>query len=95
MDSKEAYKQKLNAQLKEWSAQISLMNAKIENKGADMRLKYAKELDSVKEKQDEVIQKIKDLDQSTEESWEKVKVTTDQILNDLKNGVNNILSKFK
>ncbi len=95
MDSKEAYKQKLNAQLKEWSAQISLINAKIENKGADMRLKYAKELDSVKEKQDEVIQKIKDLDQATEESWEKVKVTTDQILNDLKTGVNNILSKFK
>ena len=55
MDSKEAYKQKLNAQIKEWNAQINLLNAKIENKGADMKLKYSKELDALKEKQDDVL----------------------------------------
>jgi len=95
MDSKEAYKQKLNAQMKEWGAQINLLNAKIENKGADVRLKYSKELDAVKAKQDEVIQKIKELDEATGESWEKVKVTADQILNDLKAGVNNAISRLK
>ncbi|MHB1564820.1 MAG: sll1863 family stress response protein [Leptospirillum sp.] len=95
MDSKEAYKQKLNAQMKEWSAQINLLNAKIENKGADMRIKYAKELDAVKAKQEEVLQKIKELDEATGENWEKVKNTADQILDDLKTGLNNALSRLK
>ncbi|MDA8060181.1 MAG: hypothetical protein M0Z37_07530 [Nitrospiraceae bacterium] len=95
MDSKEAYKQKLNAQMKEWGAQINLLNAKIENKGADMRIKYAKELDAVKAKQEEVLQKIKELDEATGENWEKVKNTADQILDDLKTGLNNALSRLK
>ncbi|BAM05930.1 sll1863 family stress response protein [Leptospirillum ferrooxidans] len=95
MDSKEAYKQKLNAQIKEWNAQINLLNAKIENKGADMKLKYSKELDALKEKQDDVLQKIKELDESTTENWEKIKVTADQMLSDLKTGLNNAISRLK
>ena len=81
--------------MKEWSAQINLLNAKIENKGADMRIKYAKELDAVKAKQEEVLQKIKELDEATGENWEKVKNTADQILDDLKTGLNNALSRLK
>ena len=95
MDSKEAYKQKLNAQIKEWNAQINLLNAKIENKGADMKLKYSKELDALKEKQDDVLQKIKELDESTTENWEKIKVTADQMLSDIKTGLNNAISRLK
>ena len=95
MDSKEAYKQKLNAQIKEWNAQINLLNAKIENKGADLKLKYSKELDALKEKQDDVLQKIKELDESTTENWEKIKVTADQMLSDLKTGLNNAISRLK
>ncbi len=81
--------------MKEWGAQINLLNAKIENKGADMRIKYAKELDAVKAKQEEVLQKIKELDEATGENWEKVKNTADQILDDLKTGLNNALSRLK
>jgi uncharacterized protein (DUF3084 family) len=95
MDSKEAYKQKLKAQIKEWNAQINLLNAKIENKGADMKLKYSKELDALKGKQDEVLQKIKELDESSTENWEKIKVTADQMLSDLKTGLNNAISRLK
>jgi len=95
MDSKEAYKQKLKAQIKEWNAQINLLNAKIENKGADMKLKYSKELDALKGKQDEVLQKIKELDESSTENWEKIKVTADQMLSDLKAGLNNAISRLK
>ena len=36
MEIKDAYKQKMAAQLKEWSAQINLLEAKLENAGADV-----------------------------------------------------------
>jgi hypothetical protein len=39
MEIKDAYKQKMSAQLKEWNAQINLLEAKIENAGADMKVK--------------------------------------------------------
>jgi methyl-accepting chemotaxis protein len=95
MDLKEAYKQKLNAQMKEWGAQINLLNAKVENKGADMKIKYSKELDALKAKQDEIAQKIKELDEAKVENWEKVKDTADQILADLKTGLANAISRLK
>jgi methyl-accepting chemotaxis protein len=95
MDLKEAYKQKLNAQMKEWGAQINLLNAKVENKGADMKIKYSKELDALKAKQDEIAQKIKELDEAKVENWEKVKDTADQILADLKTGLSNAISRLK
>ena len=44
MEIQNAYKQKMAAQLKEWSAQISLLEAKAENAGADMKVKRAEAL---------------------------------------------------
>ena len=38
MEIQEAYKQKMSAQLKEWDAQINLLEAKMENVGADIRV---------------------------------------------------------
>jgi methyl-accepting chemotaxis protein len=81
--------------MKEWGAQINLLNAKVENKGADMKIKYSKELDALKAKQDEIAQKIKELDEAKVENWEKVKDTADQILADLKTGLANAISRLK
>lgn len=59
METKDAYKQKLEAQLKEWSAQINLFAAKMENAGADVKLKYAQELDVLHAKQREAAKRSK------------------------------------
>ena len=44
MEIKEAYKQKMAAQLKQWSAQINLLEAKVKNAEADMKAKRAEGL---------------------------------------------------
>lgn len=38
MELQKAYKQKMSAQLNEWSAQINLLEAKLENATADMKV---------------------------------------------------------
>lgn len=95
METREAYKKKLEAQLNEWSAQINLLSAKAKNKGADVNLQLAKTLEDLKAKQMAVTQKIKDLDSAGNEAWDSVSVTAEKVLNDLKKGVGEALSKFK
>ncbi len=95
MDAKEAYRKKLNAQIGEWDAQINLLSAKLKNAGADANLAAATKLESLRNKKDEVMQKLKDLDSSTGEAWKEIQSTADKILDELKNGVTAALSKFK
>ena len=95
METKDAYKQKLNAQLKEWNAQINLLAAKVENAGADVKLKYARELDGIRAKQREAAKKIEELEDASGDAWEKVKVTADKVWDDLRAGIAQAISKFK
>jgi hypothetical protein len=91
----DAYKQKMAAQLKEWSAQINLLEAKAENAGADMKVKRAKQLHELRAKQRAASEKMKELEKASGEAWEQVKVTADKIWEDLKAGIADAHSKFK
>lgn len=95
MEIKEAYKQKMAAQLKEWNAQINLLEAKILNVGADIRVKRAEELNELRAKQRAATEKMKELEKASGEAWEQVKKTADKIWDDLKKGVADAHSKFK
>lgn len=95
METKDAYKQKLDAQLKEWNAQINLLAAKVENSGADVKLKYAQDLDGIRAKQREAAIKIKELENASGDAWQNVKVTADKVWDDLKTGIVQAMSNFK
>jgi len=95
MEIQEAYKQKLAAQLNEWDAQINLLEAKIENVGADMRIKRAEELHELRAKQQAASAKLQDLGKASGEAWEQIKETADKIWDDLKAGVTEAQAKFK
>lgn len=95
MDIKDAYKQKMEAQLKEWDAQINLLEAKVENAGADIKVKRAQHLHELRAKQRAASAKMKELEKATSETWEQVKKTADKIWDDLKAGVAAAQSKFK
>jgi hypothetical protein len=95
MEIQDAYKQKMAAQLKEWSAQIDLLEAKVENAGADMKVKRTKQLHELRAKQRAATEKMKELGKASGAAWEQVKTTADKIWDDLKTGVADAQSKFK
>ena len=95
MEIQDAYKQKMAAQLKEWSAQIDLLEAKLENVGADMKVRRAEELHALRAKQRAASEKMKELEKASGEAWEQVKETADKIREDLKIGLADAHSKFK
>ena len=95
MEIQEAYRQKMAAQLKEWSAQISLLEAKVENAGADMRIKHAEQLHELHAKQRAAVEKMHELGKASGAAWEQAKITADKIWDDLKLGIAAAHAKFK
>lgn len=94
MELHDAYKQKMAAQLKEWGAQINLLEAKLENAGADIRVTHAEQLHELRARQRAAAEHMKELGRASGEAWEQVKATADKIWDDLKNGVAEAQAKF-
>lgn len=95
MELQEAYKQKLTAQLNEWSAQLNLLEAKAENAGADVRVRHAEELQALRAKLHAASEKLQALEKSSGEAWEQVKETADKVWEDIKTGFAEAHAKFK
>lgn len=95
MELEEAYKQKMAAQLKESSAQIGLMEARIGSASADIKLRHAKELQELRAKQQAAGEQMKKLAQASGDAWQQLKITADKIWDDLKTGVAEAQAKFK
>lgn len=95
MEKENLYRQKMDAQLKEWSAQIDLLEAKIKNAGADVKLKQSQEIQVLREKQQAAEEKMHELGRASGAAWEQVKQTSDQVWADLKAGLHDAQSRFK
>lgn len=95
MDIQEAYKQKKSAQLKEWGAQLKLLEAQSENVGADLKVKHAEAMQALRVKQRTASEKLQELGSASAEAWEDVKATADKVWDDLKSGMSDAHAKFK
>ena len=95
MKTKDEYIESLASELKEWSAQVDLLAAKTENATADVKLKYAEELDALRAKQHAAAEKMKELQEASGDAWGTVKETAVEVWEDLKTGLASAVAKFK
>ena len=93
MKTKDEYLASLTSELKEWSVQIDILTARAENAAAELKLKYAEELDELRAKQYVATEKLKELEHASGDAWESVKETADKIWHDLRAGLADISSK--
>ena len=77
-DKRKAYEEKLDAQLKEWSAQIALLKAKADNAKADAKIEYYKTIDALQRKQNEAETKLQELKTAGDEAWEDLKAEAEK-----------------
>ena len=94
MGKKEAYKQKIEAQLDEWKADIDKLKAKADKVKADARVNYTRHIEELKEKQAKARQKLKELEDAGEETWEGMKAGIDKARDELKSSFNKFKEKF-
>ena len=95
MEIKDAYKQVMEAQLKEWGAQIDLLEARMKNPGAALKFDIAANLHELRLKQRVAFGQMRVLGKVSGESWEQAKETAEHIWRNLRTGVVNANYKFK
>ncbi len=94
-DKRKAYEEKLDAQLKEWSAQISLLKAKADNAKADAKIEYYKTIDALQGKQKEAKTKLQELKTAGDEAWEDLKTGAEKVWAEVKTAYHDASSRFK
>jgi hypothetical protein len=94
-DKRKVYEEKLDAQLKEWSAQIALLKAKADNAKADAKIEYYKTVDALQHKQNEARVKLKELKTAGDEAWEDLKAGADKAWAEVKTAFHDATSRFK
>ncbi|OGW39729.1 MAG: coiled coil domain-containing protein, partial [Nitrospirae bacterium GWD2_57_9] len=90
-----AYEEKLDAQLKEWSAQIELLKAKADNARADAKVEYFKTIDALQRKQNEAKTKLHELKTAGDEAWEDLKAGAEKAWAEVKTAYHDASSRFK
>ncbi len=95
MKTKEEYIEKLAAELKEWSAEIDVLNSKAETAAEDVKAKYHEEIEALRVKERAAAEKIKELQAASGDAWGSVKETAEHVWHDLRTGLASVVSKFK
>ncbi len=94
-DKRKAYQEKLDAQLKEWNAQISLLKAKADKARAEAKSEYYKIIDSLEKKVNEASPKLKELKTASDAAWEDLKSGAEKAWAEVKTAIDAAASKFK
>lgn len=95
MGMKEAYQQKIRAQLDKWSAEIEKLKAGAENTDADTRIKYQKKIQELRTMQEKAEKKLDELKESRGEAWEDLKSGIEEAKDALGKALQSAKSRFK
>ena len=94
MKMKEAYEQKLQAQLDVWSTEIDKLDAKAGEADVNTQAEYYKQIEELRAKQDDAKEKLDEL-KSAHNAWEDLKVGIESAWGLLGDKLSSTKSKFK
>ena len=95
MNDKELYKQKFQAQLDEWKADIDKLKAKASSSTADAQLDMNKLVDDLNAKVELATGKLAELASASEEAWGSLKTGVESAWDSLKSSVREGVSRFR
>jgi hypothetical protein len=94
-DRRKAFEEKLDAQLEEWDAQITLLKAKAEKGKTEAKLEYYKAIEALQRRQNEARTKLHELKTAGDEAWEDLKTGAEKAWAEVMTAFHNAASKFK
>jgi hypothetical protein len=81
--------------LKKYCTEISVLDVKAENSLAEAKLRYVKELDVLHAKKRDAVNKLRELEGASTDTWEKIKLSADETWDDLRFGLAQAIYKFE
>lgn len=94
-DKRKAYEEKFDAQLKEWSAEIALLNAKADKAKAEAKIEYYKTIEALQGKQDTARAKLQELRTTSDDAWEDLEAGAENVWSEVKTAFHSAASRFK
>ncbi len=94
MSTKEAYKQKIEAEVALVQAKLVVLKAQANNYAADARIKYSKQIDELEQGVVATKAKLKELGEASDDAWEHLKDGMESTWNTLSTAVRNTAAKF-
>lgn len=95
MSMKDAYLQKIEAQLKEWKSEIDKIKAKADKADADAKLEYYEQIEELRTKQQAAQEKFTELKDAGEDAWEDLKAGVELAGVSLAEALKSAGSRFK
>jgi uncharacterized coiled-coil DUF342 family protein len=95
MSKKQAYEEKLKAQLDEWNAKIDVLKAKTQSAEADAKVEYHETIEELRKKRSAANDKLQELRQASDDAWEDLKEGIEQVWAALGSAVKEASSRFK
>lgn len=95
MSTKEAYKQKIEAELELAQAKLAKLKAQTRSSAAGARLKYAEQIEELERKFDATKTKLKELGEASDDAWEDLKDGVESAWGALSAAIRNAAAKFK
>ena len=95
MHTRELYKQKVEAQIHEWSATLDVLKARTEKLTVQAKLDMQPSIDAVHAKYDAAKAKLDKIGAATDDTWDDVVKDIDHAWNDLKAAVEGTFDALK
>lgn len=95
MSSKDAYRDRLEAQLNEWQAKIDVLKARAERAEADSRIAYREQIDALQKRREEMQSRLDELRRMGEDAWTEMKAGTESAWKDMEAAVSRALERFR
>jgi hypothetical protein len=95
MSKKDAYKQKIEAELELVQVKLAEYKARSKIYAADVHIKYIEHVDELEHMYEATKTKLKNLDEAGEEKWEHFKDDVESAWNALSASVKDVAEKFK
>jgi hypothetical protein len=95
MSTKEAYKQKIEAELELAQAKLAEIKAQAKISTADARIKQAKLVDEIEQRVGVTKAKLKELGEASGDAWEQLKDGVERAWGALSAAIQNAAAKFK
>jgi len=95
MSEKEAYQEKLDAQLQQWSTKVDELKAKADQANTETQLEYYEQIEELRFKQAAAYAKLQELRDTEERSWRELKPGLEHALDNFKSSVEKAVAKLR
>lgn len=95
MSTRDAYKQKIEAEVELVQAQLAELKAQANNSAADARIAYADQVAKLEDGVTATKVKLKELGEASDDTWEYMKDSMDSAWRAISTTASNIAAKFK